>query len=197
MNQIKIFLRKAIPRLNKYINNGFSEKYLLYTNVGLSLSLSGLGDILGQYYEILSDDLDCWDASRTRKMSIFGMSIGVFCHYWYNFLDRKLPGYTIRTVSKKILIDQMICSPVCVSMLFFTTSILEGISKEEALEEFKKKAWILYAAEWTVWPPAQFINFYFLPTRYRVLYDNTISLGYDVFTSHVKHKRFSDNDEKS
>ena len=43
-------------------------------------------------------------------------------------------------------------------------------------------------AEWLLWPPAQFVNFYFLPTRYRVAYDNLISLIYDVYTSHVKHK---------
>ena len=30
-----------------------------------------------------------------------------------------------------------------------------------------------------------FQNFYFLPTRYRVLYDNCISLVYDVYSSHV------------
>lgn len=32
---------------------------------------------------------------------------------------------------------------------------------------------------------AQVINFWILPNRYRVLYDNTISLGYDVYTSMV------------
>ena len=45
----------------------------------------------------------------------------------------------------------------------------------------------LYLAEWFIWPPAQFVNFYFLPTRFRVIYDNVISLGYDMYTSHVKH----------
>ena len=42
-------------------------------------------------------------------------------------------------------------------------------------------------AEWFIWPPAQFVNFYFLPTRFRVIYDNAISLGYDMYTSHVKN----------
>ena len=42
-------------------------------------------------------------------------------------------------------------------------------------------------AEWFIWPPAQFVNFYFLPTRFRVIYDNGISLGYDMYTSHVKY----------
>ena len=46
----------------------------------------------------------------------------------------------------------------------------------------------LYLAEWVIWPPAQFVNFYFLPTRFRVLYDNIISLVYDTYTSHVKYQ---------
>ena len=34
----------------------------------------------------------------------------------------------------------------------------------------------------------QFANFYFLPTRYRVAFDNVVSLGFDTYTSHVKHR---------
>lgn len=45
------------------------------------------------------------------------------------------------------------------------------------LDEIKDKALRLYTAEWVIWPPAQVINFYVLPTKYRVLYDNSISLG--------------------
>ena len=45
----------------------------------------------------------------------------------------------------------------------------------------------LYVAEWVLWPPAQFINFYYLPTRYRVVYDNAISLIYDTYASYIQH----------
>lgn len=58
-------------------------------------------------------------------------------------------------------------------------------SINETLEEIKHKFVKLYKAEWIVWPTAQMINFWILPNRYRVLYDNTISLGYDVYTSYV------------
>jgi protein Mpv17 len=56
------------------------------------------------------------------------------------------------------------------------------------MKELKQKGWRLYVAEWVVWPPAQVINFYLLPTRFRVLYDNTVSLGYDIYTSYVAHE---------
>ena len=56
----------------------------------------------------------------------------------------------------------------------------------------------LYLAEWIIWPPAQFLNFAFLPTRFWVLYDNVISLIYDTYTSHMKHhvKLVNDFEEK-
>ena len=47
----------------------------------------------------------------------------------------------------------------------------------------------LYAAEWLIWPPAQFINFSLLPTRYRVAFDNLVSLGFDGYTSYIKHRK--------
>lgn len=122
-------------------------------------------------------------------MAISGMSVGIVCHYWYRFLDARLPGKTIGTVLKKVIFDQLICSPLYIGIFFLTLGVLENKSWAEVKLEIKDKAHKLYIAEWIVWPPAQIINFYFLPTRFRVLYDNTISLGYDFYTSHVKYNR--------
>lgn len=165
----------------------FSPRYLLFTNICISVSLSSVGDTLEQQYEILMKDLDKYNAKRTGHMALSGATVGVVCHYWYKFLDRRLPGRTVSIVMKKVFWDQMICSPIVISTFFLTLGVLEKSTKEEIVREIKDKAWKLYAAEWVVWPPAQIINFYWLPNRYRVLYDNTISLGYDVYTSKVKH----------
>lgn len=167
----------------------FSKKYLLYANVGISITLSGVGDVLEQQYEIMSKELNKWDVIRTRNMSISGCTVGILCHYWYNYLDAKLPGRTISIVAKKVLVDQVICSPITISVFFLTLALLENKSFSEFLQEVKAKAWRLYVAEWVIWPPAQVINFYILPTKYRVLYDNTISLGYDVYTSYVVQRK--------
>lgn len=177
---------KQVGRKSKFLSRKiFSDKYLLYANVGISITLSGVGDLLEQQYEILSKELKSWDMERTKNMSISGCTVGILCHYWYQYLDARLPGRTIKIVAKKVLIDQVICSPFTISVFFLTLALLENTSMTEFLEEVKKKAWRLYAAEWVIWPPAQVINFYILPTKYRVLYDNTISLGYDVYTSNV------------
>lgn len=125
------------------------------------------------------------------------MSIGIVCHYWYKYLDAKLPGRTINIVLKKVFIDQLVCSPLCILMFFLTLGLLEKSNWSDLKNEIIKKAYRLYIAEWVIWPPAQIFNFYFLPTRYRVLYDNTISLGYDVYTSHVKYDNLMYNSKNS
>ncbi|KAK2586640.1 hypothetical protein KPH14_011687 [Odynerus spinipes] len=180
-----------LHRINAVKEQLFSSKNLLYTNVAISISLSAIGDILEQHYEIIKGEWDKWSPSRTRNMAVSGMSIGIVCHYWYKYLDSKLSGRTSKIVLKKVVIDQLVCSPLCIGVFFLTLGILEKNSWSELKAEIASKAHRLYIAEWIIWPPAQVINFYFLPTKYRVLYDNTISLGYDVYTSHVKHDKES------
>merc|ERR1712113_1269568 len=93
----------------------------------------------------------------------------------------------IKIVIKKILCDQIIFSPILIVACLLAACIMNGREKENIFQEVTHKGQELYLAEWLLWPPAQFINFYFLPTRYRVLYDNLVSLVYDTYTSHVKH----------
>ncbi|XP_043492279.1 mpv17-like protein 2 [Polistes fuscatus] len=176
-------------KVNAIKDKLFSSKNLLYTNVAVSISLSAVGDIIEQHYEIIKGQWEKWSPSRTRNMAVSGMSIGIVCHYWYKYLDSKLSGRTSKIVLKKVIIDQLIGSPLCIGMFFLTTGLLEKSNLSELKHEIVNKAHKLYVAEWIIWPPAQIINFYFLPTKYRVLYDNTVSLGYDVYTSQVKYDK--------
>lgn len=101
-------------------------------------------------------------------MSISGMTVGVFCHHWYLFLDKHVPGRSFKLVTKKVLLDQILASPIVILLFFATLGVLKRSTKEEVLVEVKDKAITLYMAEWIVWPTAQVINFTILPTKYRV-----------------------------
>ena len=138
----------------------------------------------------------------------FGLTSGFLCHYWYNFLDKKIPGKTIGIVTRKIIYDQLLFSPILIVACLGVAGLIEASSRQKILTDIKEKGKCLscsqnssssllnlkialtgtrlYIAEWFIWPPAQFVNFYFLPTKFRVVYDNFISLGYDMYTSHVK-----------
>ncbi|KAK4872676.1 hypothetical protein RN001_014705 [Aquatica leii] len=181
-----------IKKLLRISGKVFERKYLLYTNVTLSFTISAVGDILEQQYEISQQTIEKWDKTRTNKMAISGIPIGIVCHLYYSFLDKRLPGRTLKVLIKKLFIDQFICSPICISTFLVTIACLEHASFNDFTKSLKTKLWRLYLADWVVWPPAQVINFYFLSPKFRVLYDNVISLGYDVYTSHVNYHNYDD-----
>ncbi|XP_063363654.1 mpv17-like protein 2 isoform X1 [Cydia amplana] len=182
-----------VTKFRRVVKVAFSDKYLLYTNVTISLSLSALGDIAEQSYELYCKELECYDAKRTLHMACSGVAVGVLCHHWYKVLDKFIVGKTFDMVVKKLILDQFIFSPIMIVTFFGSLALFEENPLENFQEEVKSKFVTLYQAEWVIWPPAQIINFYFLPTRYRVLYDNTISLGYDIYTSQVKHSKGKKN----
>ncbi|XP_026737868.1 mpv17-like protein 2 isoform X2 [Trichoplusia ni] len=184
-------VRRSIPvtQFRRIVKVAFSDKYLFYTNITISLSLSSVGDLLEQSYEIYTKEQVGYDKTRCLHMAFSGAAVGVLCHHWYKVLDRFIIGKTVDMVIKKLLLDQLIFSPIMIVTFFGSVALFESNPFENFKEEMKDKFVTLYRAEWMVWPPAQIINFYYLPTRYRVLYDNTISLGYDIYTSQVKHSK--------
>ena len=48
---------------------------------------------------------------------------------------------------------------------------------------------------WAVWIPAHTVNFAFIPPSQRLLYINTIQIGYNVFLSFLGNKK-ADGEEK-
>ncbi len=179
------------------------QRHLLLTNVAISVGLSAAGDLLQQRQEAASGERhkDADSASKPPSSdarsglsraahmgAAFGLTSGVLCHHWYLYLDRAVPGSGLRVVTRKVLLDQLLFSPVCIAACLGASGVLEGGSLARIREELAHKGLRLYLAEWVIWPPAQFVNFHFLPTRFRVLFDNLVSLGYDVYASRVKHQ---------
>jgi len=188
---------------DSFMNSPLFHKHLFWTNIGISVVLSGAGDFFIQRHETghknkvdnhkstasqLSSSGVRWNPKRSCHMAVsFGLTSGFLCHFWYKFLDDKIQGNTIRLVTKKIILDQILFSPVLIAACLIVSGMIDKSSIADIKKEMINKGTQLYLAEWCVWPPAQFVNFYFLPTRLRVIYDNTISLGYDMYTSHVKN----------
>ncbi|XP_075979197.1 mpv17-like protein 2 [Anticarsia gemmatalis] len=188
---------KVIKSYQKAVDKAFCPKNLFYTNLLISMGISTLGDLIEQTNEYYKKDIDNYDFHRTAHMAFSGVTAGFICHHWYNYLDTVIVGRSLGMVFKKLMMDQFICSPIVILSFFATVAIFEDNPAENFTDEVKDKFWTLYKAEWVVWPPAQIINFYFLPTRYRVVYDNTISLGYDIYTSQVKHDKSNKSKEQT
>jgi hypothetical protein len=59
-----------------------------------------------------------------------------------------MPGRNFKMVVKKVLVDQMIASPIVIFMFFATLGLMRNETFDETLEEIRHKFLRLYKAEW-------------------------------------------------
>ena len=88
---------------------------LLVFNVCASGVGYAAGDQLQQRFEGRGQS----DWVRSGRMAGVGAPIGAMGHYWYQLLDRALPGVVAGAVVRKVLADMCIFAPVCL-VTFFT-----------------------------------------------------------------------------
>lgn len=192
LNKIfNLFRHKVIPKFSSTTRTLFSKEAL--GNIGISVVLAGTGDLVVQNFEFARNNERTWDRSRTNHMAISGLTTGFVCHHWYNILDKKLPGRTPSVIVKKVIADQLICSPICIAIFFITIGYLENCCWKQLKREMVNKGIKLYIFECITWPPLQVINFYYVPSRYRMVYNNTVSFFHDIYSSFIKYEEEEDD----
>ncbi|CAM9164935.1 unnamed protein product [Heterosigma akashiwo] len=174
--------------------NAFLEAQPLACKALTSLTGFTIGDILAQKFINPEDD---YDVARTVRMGAFGMLFhGPTGHYFYGFLDGKLPGTATTTVATKVAIDQLIWNPIFGVCFFSFLGAAEGKSGGEIVDKIKNDLMTAVTGSWTVWVPAHIINFRFIPSSQRLLYINSIQIGYNMFLSFLGNKKVDGEEEK-
>lgn len=146
----------------------------------------GIGDLLAQCF---IDKVDAIDWKRVAKLSSFGLLLhGPTGHYFYNFLDSKIPGTGAAQVFSKVFIDQVLWNPIFGVFFFGYVSTFDGMKPAETVARIKSDLMTAVTGSWKVWPLAHAINFRFVPTEQRLLYINTIQIFYNMFLSVISNK---------
>jgi protein Mpv17 len=167
----------------------------LFTKALTSLVGFTAGDVLAQKF--VEDADKPYDVMRTVRLGSFGfLCHGTTGHYFYGFLDGKLPGTAPLTVASKVLIDQTIWNPIFGCMFFGYLNLMEGKSFVTYTNKLKSDLKTAVMGSWAVWVPAHTINFAFVPPQQRLLYINTIQIGYNVFLSFLGNKEIDTEEKK-
>jgi protein Mpv17 len=144
-----------------------------------------LGDIIAQTL-ITKGPFDWF---RLFRLSSFGFLIhGSTSHYFYGFLDGKIPGATAPVVALKVFIDQVLWNPIFGVMFFGYVAALERKGVGFVTDKIKNELMTQVTGSWKVWPFAHAINFRFIPSSQRVLYINSIQIGYNCFLSLISNR---------
>lgn len=117
--------------------NKLLEAQPLLTKACTSLVGFTAGDLLAQNFV---EDNDKYDPMRTLRLGSFGFLVhGTTGHYFYGFLDSKLPGTKPVTVASKVIIDQVFWNPIFGLMFFGYLNAAEGkLTHENLLYSFTK-----------------------------------------------------------
>lgn len=188
----------------KVINRKLFGKNLLVTNCIISAGMGSLGDAIQQHYDIVTESIKKaqepakFNFKRNFHMTLAGLTTGLVSHHWYILLDNYLGSKRcLKLVTAKVLLDQILFSPVNLLVYFSTLGICERSSVSRVKDELVEKGLEnIYIAEWVIWPPAQYINFYILPLKYRILFDNIVSLGFDIYSPYVKYNKELTRDQR-
>lgn len=67
-----------------------------------------------------------------------GFLLGPLQHIFYKCIDERYPGRNLKTIFKKIILDQTIASPIYIVAFFICCGVLEKKSAE-SISEIKEK----------------------------------------------------------
>ena len=99
----------------------------------------------------------------------------------------RIPGTTTVSTLKRLFLDQSCFAPVFLTSFFSSALILDG-KADEIETKLKNDLGSTIIANYSVWVPAMFINFKYMPAQYQVLFSNFIGFFWNIYLSHATFK---------
>lgn len=185
----------------------YSKK--LSTHPLLTKSITGgiiaaAGDIMcqaGLYYKKPKDDAattynksfmasfcEAWDYRRSLHFFILGFTfVAPTSHYWYGGMAKHAwtRGQSFGQISKRVALDQFLWTPLFFVIWLggFWSMEASSLNLPRVQEQLTSSLPNIMVANWILWIPAQYLNFYACPVKFQVLFVNLVELGWNCYLS--------------
>jgi len=144
--------------------------------------ISAFSDVVAQK---MLEKREKLDYRRLLNFFFIGLIISPICHYWYSFLEILFQGNTSRLANiLRLITDQLLFDPFLTITFFFLNAILNKKPFREATEEIRAKFWDSQIMSWRVWPAVQYVNFNYIPEKFRVLFANLAGFFWGIYMAY-------------
>ena len=89
------------------------------------------------------------------------------CHYWYQWLDTRLPGTAAAVVARKVAVDIALFALPYYTLFYIAINCMARVPLEHSVTELKQKLVPTIITTTAFWVPAQAVNFRWSPVSYK------------------------------
>lgn len=138
--------------------------------------------------------IDRVDWKRTFNFSLLNFFVvPPLMHYWYGLLATKVVGTTFFASVKRVVLDQALFAPFIISIFFSVNLFLNNELNGEVFSNKMQNDFVpTLLANYSVWVPAQLINFKFIPAHLNVLWANFVGFFWSIYLSNATNKKQND-----
>ena len=127
------------------------------------------------------------------KFATVGFCLAPQLVLWYRVVPYLLPGKpSFVNASKRMLLDQVLFASWSTAYCLGFAKMLNGGNINDIQRQINSKWLDSYKVNLLLWPPAQLINFWFIPPHFRVLWTNGIAFGWTTFLSFKAYQTIED-----
>lgn len=158
-----------------------SKRPMLTTMWSTGAMLFG-GDVIAQQV-IERKGAQRHDWVRTARMTAIGaLMIGPAVRTWILTLEKVVgPSVGVLSAAKKLAIDQFMFAPSFLAVFITVNNLLQGNSIDIIKQQLRDDYPSIVVANWMVWGPSNFMNFYLIPVQHRVMFANCIALVWNSY----------------
>ncbi|KAI1463089.1 uncharacterized protein F4812DRAFT_448004 [Daldinia caldariorum] len=126
---------------------------------------------------------------HTARNMLIGGVCAVPNFLWFIWLSRHFnyPSH-ILSLGVKIVVNQLVFTPIFNSYFFGAQALLVGDSLSEAWDRIRRTVPVSWVNAWKLWPAVTAFSFTFVPIEYRSVFAGVVAVGWQTYLSYLNRQ---------